>query len=56
MLNKFTPKRLDEIQQLGFYINKIAIVNCKRWFGRYFFVILSKEKTKFVEWSRNTYP
>ena len=32
-INRFTPKRLEYIKSKGFYINKIAIVNCKKWFN-----------------------
>jgi len=55
MFNKFTPKRLEEIKQQGFFINKIVVVSCKRWFGRYFFVIFSKQPNKFMEWSNVNY-
>jgi hypothetical protein len=54
-INRFTPKRLEYIKSKGFYINKIAIVNCKKWFGRYFFVIFTKEPNTFFEWSLLNY-
>jgi hypothetical protein len=55
MFNKFTPKRLEEIKNQGFYMNKIVVVSCKKWFGRYFFVIFTKQPNKFIEWSNNNY-
>ena len=54
-INRFTPKRLEYIKSKGFYINKIAIVNCKKWFGRYFFVIFTKKPNNFFEWSLLNY-
>jgi hypothetical protein len=54
-INRFTPKRLKWINEQGFYIQKIAVVSCKRWFGRYFFVIFSKQPNKFMEWSNVNY-
>jgi hypothetical protein len=55
MLNKFTPNRLELAKSKGFYINKIVIVNCKKWFGRYFFVIFQKTPRSFVDWNLASY-
>ena len=49
------PNRLEKIQQKGFYINKIHIVQDKRWFGRYFYVIFTKQKNDFISFNTNTY-
>lgn len=54
-INRLTPKRLSYIKEKGFYIQKINVVCCKRWFGRYFFVIFSKQPNKFMEWSNVNY-
>ena len=55
MFNKFTPKRLEEIKNKGFYINKVCVVSCKKWFGRYFFVIFTKQRNTLFEWSLKNY-
>ena len=55
VLNSLTPKRLDEINQNGFYIQKIHIVNDKRWFGRYFFIIFEKKINSFFTFNLKSY-
>jgi hypothetical protein len=49
------PSRLQKLLEKGFYINKIKVVNDKRWFGRYYFVIFSKETNNLIEWELKTY-
>lgn len=49
------PSRLEKIKEAGFYINKIKVVNDKRWFGRYYFVVFTKEKNEFIEWELKTF-
>jgi len=49
-INHFTPKRLEELKQKGFYLNKMVVVSCKRWFGRYFFVVFSREDKNILNW------
>jgi len=47
-----TPKRLKEMNDKGFYVNKIVVSSIKKWRGRYFFIIISKQKTElynFIE-------
>ena len=39
------PSRLEKMRKNGFYINKIKVVNDKRWYGRYYFIIFTKKKT-----------
>jgi len=50
-----TPKRIKEIEKLGFYINKIVVCNIKKWRGRYFFIIISKIKTDFYNYIEGSY-
>jgi hypothetical protein len=38
-----TPKRLAEMEALGFSIQKIVCCNVKKWRGRYFFIIIEKK-------------
>jgi len=50
-----TPKRINEIEKKGFYINKIVVCNVKKWRGRYFFIIISKIKTDFYNYIEGSY-
>jgi len=50
----FTPARLDWLKENGFEYTKIHIVADKRWFGRYYFIILEK-KEGILSWERKTY-
>lgn len=49
------PSRLEKMRENGFYINKIKVVNDKRWYGRYYFVIFTKKKNDFIEYELKTY-
>ena len=42
-LEALTPRRLDILQQRGFYVEKIVVCNVKKWAGRYYFLILRKQ-------------
>jgi len=54
-INAMTPLRLEKLKEKGFSIKNIFVVTCKRWFGRYYFVIFNKEKNSFLRWSRKNY-
>lgn len=49
------PSRLEKMKEKGFYINKIKVVNDKRWYGRYYFIIFTKKKNDFIEYELKTY-
>lgn len=49
------PSRLEKMRENGFYINKIKVVNDKRWYGRYYFIIFTKKKNDFIEYELKTY-
>ncbi|MBT9167800.1 MAG: hypothetical protein DDT19_01143 [Syntrophomonadaceae bacterium] len=52
----FTPARLEKLSKLGWYYTKIHIVADKRWFGRYYFVVLGKRKKRCeITWNTKTY-
>lgn len=51
--NGLTPKRLSEMS--GWYLKKIHIVSDKRWFGRYYYLIFTKELNDFLSWNKKTY-
>jgi len=53
--NSLTPNRLDKIKDKGFYVNKIHIVMDKRWFGRYYFVLFTKNPSDFITWNKVPY-
>lgn len=42
-----TPKRLKELNEIGWYIHNIVVCNVKKWRGRYFFVIFKKLPSAF---------
>ena len=54
-LNVFTPKRLEEMKELGWYINGLHIVGDKRWYGRYCFIKINKKKSDIITFSRINY-
>ncbi len=41
-MNSLLPSRLESYKEKGFYLSKIHIVQDKRWFGRYYFIIFDK--------------
>ncbi|MFA5151858.1 MAG: hypothetical protein WC554_04775 [Clostridia bacterium] len=53
--NSCLPNRFDYLKNKGFYLSKIHIVQDKRWFGRYYFLIFVKKKNKFISWNTKTY-
>lgn len=53
--NQFTPRRQQIIKDAGFYLEKIHIVSDKRWFGRYYFLIFTKNPNEFLSWNTKTY-
>jgi len=40
--SSLTPNRIKEINQKGWYLQKIIVCSIKKWRGRYFFIIFSK--------------
>lgn len=53
--NGLTPKRRQILKERGFYLQKIHIVQDKRWFGRYYYLIFTKEPNNFISWNTKTY-
>lgn len=49
-LNQLTPSRLNRLKEKGFYLNKIHIIEIKKWFGRYYFLIFTKQPTQSITW------
>ncbi len=54
-INQLTPKRLTDLENKGFYLNHIHIIGCKKWFGRYYFLIWTKEKSPSITWNKRNY-
>ena len=55
MLNSLTPLRLEEYKQKGWVITAIHIVNVKKWYGRYWFLIFKKNGKSIITWSLKNY-
>lgn len=55
MNSLFTPRRQQIILNNGFYLQKIHIVADKRWFGRYYYLIFTKEPNDFLSWNTKIY-
>jgi hypothetical protein len=54
-LGALTPKRMKVIHDLGFSITQIVVCNIKKWRGRYFFVILEKNKQGIIDYLDKSY-
>lgn len=55
MNSHLTPARLERLHELGWHYTKIHVVADKRWFGRYYFLVLEKKPDDFISWERKTY-
>jgi len=55
MNSHFTPARLYKLHELGWHYTKIHVVADRRWFGRYYFIVLEKKPQDFISWERKTY-
>jgi len=53
--NSCLPSRFELLKERGFYLQKIHIVQDKRWFGRYYFLIFTNQKNDFLSWNSKTY-
>lgn len=49
------PNRLEKAKEKGFYLQHIHIVQDKRWFGRYFYLIFTKQENNIISWNKETY-
>lgn len=55
VFNTLTPNRLQKLKDKGFYLLNIEIIQDKRWFGRYYYIIFSKKKSTFLMWNINNF-
>jgi len=53
--NQFTSLRLENMKEKDFTLKHIKIVADKRWFGRYYYLIFTKENNDLLSWERKTY-
>lgn len=44
-----TPKRIKNLNDLGYYINKIYVSSVKKWRGRYYFIIITRNNNNVLE-------
>lgn len=54
-INQLTPRRLEKLKEKGFYITKIHVCSIKKWFGRYYFLVFTKNKSENFSWSNINY-
>jgi len=54
-LNQVTPKRLDDLKAKGFHLSRIQIFGVKMWFGRYYFLLFTKQPNECIGYSRTNY-
>ena len=54
-INQLTPKRLQDLADKGFYLSKIHIFGVKKWFGRYYFVLFTRNRCEGISWSKINY-
>ena len=50
-----TPKRIKEINNRGFFITKMIVCNVKKWRGRYYFIVFTKNNNNFISYLDNNY-
>ena len=50
-----TPARLQKLHEAGWHYTSLRVVADKRWFGRYYYLILEKKPSNFISWEIKTY-
>tara|TARA_R110002050_G_scaffold275965_1_gene421122 strand:+ start:32 stop:592 length:561 start_codon:yes stop_codon:yes gene_type:complete len=54
-LNSLTPRRLDAWKQKNWFVERLHIVQDKRWFGRYVFIKFGRNHNNFYTWKTETF-
>lgn len=54
-LSTITPKRMKELNALGWYVKGYIVLNVKAWRGRYFFMTFTKEENKNISFLESNY-
>jgi hypothetical protein len=50
-----TPIRMKKLNELGWYLQGYTICNVKKWRGRYFFMVFTKEQTDIIKYLLGSY-
>jgi len=50
MLNSLTPIRLKKIEEMGFGIVFMRIINIPKWFGRYYWICFKKDSPSMIKY------
>jgi hypothetical protein len=53
--SNLSPNRLAISKSLGFEVVAIHVIEDKRWFGRYFFLIYQKNRKGILSWEQKKY-
>ena len=54
-INCLNQNRLEILADRSWYTSKIHIVSDNRWFGRYYFIIFTRDKNNFISWNKKSY-
>jgi len=54
-LNVFTPKRIEECHNNGWYLSHLHITADKRWYGRYVWLQFTKNNNNFLSYNRKVF-
>lgn len=54
-LNSLTTRRLQKMKEAGFYLKQMIVCGAKKWRGRYYFLIFTKEPCNFMTGLLTTY-
>lgn len=49
------PTRLEKLKNNGFTIKSLHVISDKRWFGRYFYIVFTKDSNNLISWNTKTY-
>ena len=47
-LGTLTPGRIKELRERGWFIQSLTVTSVKKWRGRYYFIVLTREPSDFV--------
>lgn len=54
-LNVFTPKRLEEMNMKGWFLEQMISVADKRWFGRYMWCKFTRYPNNFIKYNKKVF-
>jgi transposase len=54
-INALNPNRVQLMKKKGWYFSQIHIVTDRRWYGKYFFIIFTKQRKTHVSYNTSTY-